>query len=112
MSLVEKVKANIGKAALVAAIPVIMGGCLPVRVHVPTPVSYVVSVGNGRCHKHGNYKHCHGTHGPHSHGHKKKYHHGHKYHGHKHGYHHGHGHKHGHKHGYHHGHKHRIRIRW
>jgi hypothetical protein len=107
MDLVEKVKANIGKAALVAAIPVIMSGCIEPagRIHVRIPMGYVFCENP---HYHGGKKDCHPSNGPHTHGQKKKNDHGHKYHGHKQG--------HGHKHqGYHHGHKkhkHRIRVHW
>lgn len=105
MSLVEKVKANIGKAALVAAIPIIVGGCIEPRgvgfAFKTPPVHYQV-VHCKNPHYHGNKLDCHPSNGPHSHGQKQRYHHGHKKHGHKHNYHHGHKH----------GHKHRIRIRW
>jgi len=89
MSLVDKIKANIGKAALVAAIPVIMSGCVVrphygVRVRVP-PVRFKVHhEKNCHYHKRKDVYHCGHTHKKNKqeyqkpnngHGHKNRYHH-------------------------------------
>jgi len=67
MDLVEKIKANIGKAALLAAIPVIMSGCVVrphygVRVKVP-PIRFQVGPKkNCHYHKRSEVYHCGHTH--------------------------------------------------